>query len=106
MVLAAVVVAVFVFTTGERRRAVEIVTGTASGDVVVLEVGSCGGEPAVAELEESASEVRVTVEATTRPLGPAAECLDGVEVRLSAPLGDRVLVDGASGQPVEVQGAD
>ncbi|MDK3257447.1 hypothetical protein [Blastococcus capsensis] len=61
------------------------------------------GDPAVTELDETDREVRVTVEATTRPLGPAAECLDVVELPLEAPIGDRMLIDGSSGEAVELR---
>ena len=70
---------------------------------MVLEVRSCGGEPAITELDESEDEVRIAVEATTRPVGETDECLDSVEARLATPLRGRVLVDGSSGQTVEVQ---
>ena len=105
LVLTAVVIAGFLYATAERRRPVEIDLATASSDLLLLEVGSCGGEPAVVELQETADEVRIEVEATTRPLGGAAECLDGLRVRLSEPLGGRLLLDGASGDVVEVQEA-
>jgi len=103
VVLAAVIAAGYVYAIAERRRPVEIFGAMASDDVVVLEVGSCRGEPTVTELDQADGEVRIAVEATTRPLGPAAECLDGIEVQLDAPLRDRVLIDGSNGQAVEVQ---
>lgn len=103
VVLAAVIAAGYVYATAERRRPVEIVGATAFDNVVMLEVGSCGGEPTVTELDQADGEVRIAVEATTRLMGAAAECLDGLEVHLDAPLRDRVLIDGSNGQTVEVQ---
>lgn len=103
VLLAAVIAAVYVYATAELRRPVEIYSATVSNNVVILEVSSCGGEPTVTELDQLDGEVRISVESTTRLIGTAAECLDGLEVQLDAPLRDRVLIDGSNGQPVEVQ---
>lgn len=103
VVLAAVIIVGYVYALAERRRPVEIAGALVFDHVLMLEVGSCGGEPTITELDQAADEVRIAVEATTRPLGPANDCLDGIEVQLDAPLRDRVLIDGSNGQAVEVQ---
>lgn len=103
VVVLAVIAAAYDYALTERRRPVEIMTAMAFDGVVVLEVGSCRGEPTVTELDQADAEVRIAVEATTRLMGPAMECADGIEVQLDAPLRDRVLIDGSNGQPVEVQ---
>jgi len=103
VLLVAVVGGGYGYATAERRGLVQVVAATAMDDVLIVEVASCGGEPAVTELDQAESEVCVAVEATTRPTGPANQCLDSIDVRLDAPLHDRVLVDGSNGQAVEVQ---
>lgn len=103
LVVAAVVAAAYVYATTERRRSVEIVAATAFDDIVLLEVSSCGGEPTITKLDEADDDVRIVVEATTRLIGAAAECLDSIEAQLDAPLGDRVLIDESNGEAVEVQ---
>lgn len=60
------------------------------------------GEPTVTELEEADDVVRIAVRATTGGLS-GDDCEDSLEVRLSAPLGDRALIDGSNEQTVEVR---
>ena len=103
VVLAAVIATAYVYAAAERRRSVEIDGAMAFDEVVLLVVGSCGGEPTITRLEQADGEVRIAVEATTRPMGPAAECQDSIEAQLDAPLGDRLLIDESNGQAVEVQ---
>lgn len=61
-------------------------------------VGSCRAD-LDADVVETAAEVRVTVTATG---GTAADCSDVLDVQLDQPLDGRKVVDGASGQAVEV----
>lgn len=65
---------------------------------------SCLGWLSVA-VRETSNEVRVTVRdlkpRIIKLLGGGA-CLDGFAFTLTDPLGDRVLVDGATGQPVPI----
>lgn len=70
------------------------------GDVLRLGVDSCSGDP-VPTVEESSAEVRVEVVSTVH-LGGGPACQDVVEVALASPLGDREVVDGSSGQRLEV----
>ena len=75
----------------------------ADGPVVQLTVGSCNGDPEVTVLEQTETEVRVEVTSTTPAPGwPGADCLDGLELTLDAPLGDRTLVDLTTGDTVTV----
>ena len=65
---------------------------------------SCGGDLSVA-VRETSNEVRVTVRdhrLRIKLLGGAG-CADVFALTLAEPLGDRVLVDGATGQPVPIQ---
>ena len=61
-------------------------------------VGSCRAD-LEAEVVETAAEVRVTVTATG---GLAEDCADGLTLQLDEPLDGRQVVDGASGQALEV----
>lgn len=104
VVVAAVILGSLGYATAERRRSVEIVEAHELDDVLLVVVGTCGGEPTVTKLDQTAAEVRIAVESTTRLLASAHnDCQDGVEVHLDAPLGDRVLIDGSNGHAVVVQ---
>lgn len=84
------------------RRTVELLEARAVGDGSRLLVGvdSCGGDP-VTIVEETASTVRVQVQATvSRGTGPA--CMDVAELLLREPLADRLLIDEATGDGVSV----
>jgi len=63
-----------------------------------LSVNSCKAH-LEAEVVETAAEVRVTVTATG---GSSMDCADGLDVQLHRALDGRQVVDGATGQPVEV----
>lgn len=104
IVLVIVVAAVLWYVTAEQRRPVKIIGATVVGDSLILEVDSCGGEPEVTDIDQGPSEVRVTVEASTRVIGSARECADSIAMRLQSPLGARLVVDATRGEPVEVQG--
>lgn len=104
MTLVVVVAAVYLYVTVEQRRPTEIVGATVVGESLIIETDSCGGAPEVTDIEESPSEVRITAEASTRLIGSGNQCADSIETRLESPLGDRLVVDGTSGEPVEVQG--
>lgn len=86
------------------RGPVEITeASTADGSTLQLYVGSCNGEPEVTVLEQTGTEVRVEITSTTPAPGwPGADCLDGFELTLDAPLGDRALVDLSTGDTVRV----
>ncbi len=63
-----------------------------------LVVDSCNAELS-AEIDERPTTVRVTV---TARHDTNDDCLDGLVVHLERPLGDRRLLDGATGRPVTV----
>jgi len=104
VMLAVVATAGYLYATAERRRPVEIVGAMVVSEAVIVEVRSCGGEPEITAIEESPREVRITVEASTRLIRSGSECADSIEAQLEFPLRDRLLIDGTSGQPVEVRG--
>ena len=81
-------------------------TATPLGDETALEVRFWGGvEPCFvldrAVVEETAETVTVTLHAGSDPARPGVACIEialwmSVEVRLAAPLGGRVIRDGAA----------
>jgi hypothetical protein len=73
----------------------------ADGRTLNLTVGSCNAD-LTAEVEESPSQVTVTVTARD---DTSDDCLDGLIVHLDHPLGDRQLLDGVTGAVVSVRHA-
>ena len=67
-----------------------------------LGVNSCLGDPKVTQVLETEHEVEVKVIAFTRPFHGGRDCADGVAAQLQEPLGDRIVVDGHTGQRVSV----
>ncbi len=81
------------------ERGPQPITGwSVADDVLHLWVDTCNGDPEV-DVVETAQEVTVTVVSTRQNPGDA--CLDDVSVRLEEPLGDRGLIDGATGRAPE-----
>jgi hypothetical protein len=68
----------------------------------MIEVPSCNGDPVLTELVQEADGVTVAVTSTTRRVGDS--CLDIVTIDLDEPLGDRPVIDGTSGNEIEVTG--
>lgn len=66
--------------------------------VLFLSVQSCNADHQI-ELDESATVVTVTIAARQ---DTDDDCSDAVAVLLDAPLGDRPLVDGSTGGPINV----
>jgi hypothetical protein len=67
---------------------------------LLLSVGACNAENNRATVDETAEAVTVTVVTDDPPGG--VDCADGVKVMLDEPLGVRELIDGSTGQAVEV----
>jgi hypothetical protein len=76
-------------------------SATADGRTLNLIVGSCNAD-LTAEVEESPSQVTVTVTARD---DTSDDCLDGLIVHLDQPLTDRQLLDGVTGDAVSVRHA-
>ena len=66
-------------------------------NLLALGVNSCNAD-LITEVEETPDAVTVTV----RQLGSMEDCRDGVEVELDQPLGQRVLLDGHTGDSISV----
>ena len=76
-------------------------------DRLSLKVNSCEGGPQFSELAETEVDIRVKLYVHFNAFGirlggPPAACVKHVEVRLSEPLGNRVVVDMHTGQAVSV----
>ena len=76
-------------------------------DRLSLKVNSCEGIPRLSELTETDVDIQVKLYVHfnvfgKRLGGPPAACVRHVEVRISEPLGDRVVIDKHTGQLVSV----
>ncbi|GAB2466869.1 hypothetical protein [Xylanimonas ulmi] len=105
LILAVATTAVLVLTRGVswRDRAPITQAVLLEQDLLALVVDTCGAEPEVDLLDEQEEAVQVAVISTRTIGGPGSgDCLDVVEVRLQAPLGDRPLIDVTSGDQITV----
>ena len=73
-----------------------------SSNWLELTVASCNGDPVASVSRATDTEVWVKVVASSTPLEGGGDCQDIVGVRLQKPLGDRVVVDKHTGDPVIV----
>jgi hypothetical protein len=77
--------------------------GHASPTELDITVQSCGGDPTVDILEEDDDQVRIQVVTTVVTGGPTRDCLDALTLHLQEPLGDRIVIDLVSGQPLDTR---
>lgn len=76
------------------ERGVQPIAGWFNGGTLQsLMVDTCQGDP-VAVVEENDQTATITVTSTKYNTGTA--CLDGLQVELNRPLGDRQVIDGAT----------
>lgn len=69
-------------------------------DVITVQVGSCNAVQRETVIDEDAEAVEITVLVEGDSID---DCLDaGLDVELAAPLGERALIDGTTGEPIEV----
>ncbi|WP_062464559.1 hypothetical protein [Demequina soli] len=86
----------------EVRGPMPIVGWSNGGDIQVVHVDTCNGDPVAAVVETDAT-VTITVTSTKRNPGDA--CLDVLKVPLGADLGDRDVIDGVTGEaPPGIEG--
>lgn len=86
------------------KRAVSVVGAELrSPDRLDLSVDSCRKNPQLALRQETNVEVQVMVVAFSTSYRPGPDCQDIVNIRLQQPLGDRILIDMHTGQPVSVR---
>jgi hypothetical protein len=85
-------------SSDEGRGPRPIVGWSVDAGVLHLWIDTCDGDPET-DVVETADDVTVTVVSTRRDPGDA--CQDPVTVTLTAPLGDRSLIDGSTGQEPE-----
>ncbi|WP_345459049.1 hypothetical protein [Nocardioides marinquilinus] len=74
--------------------------GEAGSATVRLVVASCHQDP-VAEVEETGTEIRISIKPQRG--GNGDECADALTVTLDEPVGDRALVDGDTGGRVRLK---
>ena len=88
---------------GDGGRQVPVVDARLRADARTLELGLavCDTEQVQVTTEESADRVQVTVEVT----GGSEDCASGTEVELAHRLGERPLIDTATGDRVVVHGS-
>lgn len=98
MALVGIVVVLAACSPPEGRGPQPIAGWSVADDEIHLWVGTCNGEPE-ADVVETDAEVTITVVATRR--SPGDGCQDSLTVTLAAPLGDRGLIDGATGRAPE-----
>ena len=72
---------------------------SADGTLIWLTIGACNAE-ITAHVDERADRVMVRVEARN---GYDGDCAGGISIHLSAPLGERPLIDASDGDEVEVR---
>lgn len=90
-------------TDPSEQRGVQPIVGWANGgDIQSVTVGTCHGDP-IATVDEDDRTVTITVTSTKR--SPGDSCLDALQVPLDRPLGDRAVIDGATGEaPPGIEG--
>ncbi len=87
-------------SAGQTRGTATIMNYIASDDgALSVIVNTCHGDPVVSGLVETTDEVNITV-TSTKTHGAGDACLDSVDVDLSAPLGDRTVIDASDGHRV------
>ncbi len=72
------------------------------GRTLSVGVNSCNGTP-TADVDQGTDEVRITAEAYIPGGDDQESCMDEVTVELAELLGNRRVVDGISGQELEVE---
>ena len=102
--LVVVVAAVVVVTRGvDWRTRVAVTDAWLSPEgTLMLNVSTCGGDPALDLLDETGQDVRVAVVSTRQMFRGGEDCKDSVEVPLERPLDDRTIIDVTSGKTVEL----
>lgn len=87
------------------RTAVDVMEAESRpSDRLRVGVASCNADPEVVLFRETDDDVLIKVVSSKWPFrGGADDCQDGVIVQLQQPLGDRVVVDKHTGQPVNVR---
>ncbi len=83
-------------TPVDERGPQPIVGWANGGELQIVYVDTCNGDPE-ATVVEDADTVTISVTSTVRASGE--ECQDSLRIPLDAPLGDRTVIDGVTGDP-------
>jgi hypothetical protein len=84
-------------TDRDPRPVTEVQHVTGDRRTLIVSVGSCNGDPSV-----TASETADRVALSATGGDTSDDCLDGAEVTLDEPLGDRVVIDAMTGDQVPI----
>ena len=90
---------------GATGEAYEIINAVQrESDVVRVQVGSCSAVERETVIDEHAAAVEITVLVAGDSIDDSIDdCIDaGLDTELAEPLGKRALIDGTTGEPVEV----
>ena len=98
-VLSGVAALVLLTSCGSDGTGIVEAYGSPDSERLELAIDACRAESTSYDAEESDDEVVITI---TTEGGEGPECADGLTVELEEPLGDRRLVDGSTGEEVEV----
>lgn len=80
----------------------EVVLLEGDTQTLTVSVNTCNAHPRVAVVEGE-QVITLAVQADPQPVG-ADDCADSISVELGAPLGDRRVIDGATGEELAVVG--
>ena len=80
---------------------IRLVYGDPESTRLEVSVNTCNRNPSV-DAEETNEEVRLTATADEPSGDDREDCLDGVDLTLKTPLGDRIVVDDSTDEQVEV----
>lgn len=70
--------------------------------MLTVGVNTCNASPRAAVMETD-RQISITVRSDRQPLG-SDDCADSIDIELDEPLGDRRVIDGASGDELVVIG--
>ena len=84
---------------GEGRRDAEVLEAQLVSEANLrIQIDACNADDNRSDVEESATQVVVKVTTDDPEGGP--ECGDVLSIELSEPLGDRIVIDGTTGEEV------
>jgi hypothetical protein len=86
---------------GSGSPTIDVVHGDPASKKLSVSVNTCNRNPSV-EAKESTEEIRLTVTADDPSGDGVDDCMDFDDVTLESPLGDRIVIDEATDEQVEV----
>ena len=74
-----------------------------ASNTLELIVASCNGNPSLSIRHQDDGSVRLRVVASSTPLKGGDDCLDGIEIYISEPFSDRLVIDAHTDQAITFQ---